>query len=463
MFRVIMVDDEPWALRGIRDIISWDEYGFTSVDTYQDPQAALETILKTEPDVVFTDVRMPGMTGLELIERCREAGSGAMFVIVSAYAEFEYAKKAMDIGAVSYILKPLEEDAIRALARKLQQMLRKKKESEMHYSVRSLVFRVLTTGSISGMDGALEKSGLFSSPCRIAFMAGKPGLDCDGCFQISSDLVMTILPGGRIPEYTAAVGVSGLCGGSAQISESIWQALVAYYTQRFYGCEGVLEYRSRGKNPGKLVEAIIQTVEKGDVLKVRSQLKLLEGFMREHKCMIHEVTFTYNELLQGLLSQMPQKEVQENLRRFGSCFQMYGVMHTVEALFQGIRVLADDCLQRTAEDTEPEDAAERAVRYIDKHYHETLTLEQISEKFNISLSHLCRQFKRITGTPFTEYVTKRRIDRACVLLRETQLPIAQIGEQVGYPDYFYFNKVFKKVQGISPSVYRRENQTSPQL
>jgi len=458
MFRAIMVDDEPWALRGIRNIIPWRDYGFRSVETYQDPQEAMDAILTTRPDVVFTDVRMPGMTGLELIERCREAGSSALFVIVSAYAEFEYAKKAMEIGAVSYVLKPLEEEPIRALAQKLRQQLNERLESELHYSVRSLVLRVLTTGAVTELDSALEKSGLFAPPCRVAFLSRKP--EEESCFQISSDLVMTVLPEDPVPELADAVGISGAC---TQVSEAVWEALVACYTQRFYGGTGVLVYRSCKDDPTKLVEAVIQSVDRGDALRVRSSLKLLENFLREHRCMLHEVTFIYNALLQGMLQHLPRTDLQEDLRRFDSCFQLYGVIRTADALFQSIRVLADDCLRRTSEAAEPEDAAERAVRYIDKHYHETMTLEQISEKFNISLSHLCRQFKRITGTPFTEYVTRKRIDRACVLLRETQLSIAQIGEQVGYPDYFYFNKVFKKVRGISPSVYRREKQIPPQL
>lgn len=452
-----MVDDEPWALRGVREIIQWEDYGFTSIDTYQNPQQALDAIIKTQPDVVFTDVRMPGMTGLELIERCREAGSAALFVIVSAYAEFEYAKKAMDIGAVSYILKPLEDTTVHELAKKLQNMLSSKKNSELVDSVRSLVLRVLTTGNASVLDATLERSGLFDKPCRIAFLAEKPRQVAGECFRIYSDLVMMILPE-KASLQDATAGISGVCYDSDQVPAAVWQALVAYYTQRFYGAKGVLEYRRSGKSPGKLLEGIIQSAEKGDVMKAQTNLNQLKTFLLEERILIHEVTFAYNELLKGMLSLIPQKDVQEELRRFGSCFQMYGVMHSVEVLFSGIRILVEDCLQRTSENVEPEDAAERAVRYVNKHYNETLTLEQISEQFNISLSHLCRQFKRITGSPFTEYVTRRRIDQACALLKGTQLPIAQIGEQVGYPDYFYFNKVFKKVQGVSPSVYRREGQ-----
>lgn len=452
-----MVDDEPWALRGVREIINWEEYGFTSIDTYQNPQQALEAIIKTQPDVVFTDVRMPGMTGLELIERCREAGSNALFVIVSAYAEFEYAKKAMDIGAVSYILKPLEDTTVLELAKKLQNMLSKKKNSELVDSVRSLVLRVLTTGNASVLDSTLERGGLFDEPCRIAFMAEKPAWVEGACFRIYSDLQMMVLPEDASIQ-DATVGISGVCFDSDQVPAAVWQALVAYYTQRFYGAKGVLEYRKSGKSPGKLLEGILHAVEKGDIAKAQTNLNQLKTFLLEERILIHEVTFAYNELLKGMLGMISQKELRDELRRFGSCFQMYGVMHSVEVLFSGIRILVEDCLQRTSEDVEPEDAAERAVRYVNKHYNETLTLEQISEQFNISLSHLCRQFKRITGSPFTEYVTRRRIEQACTLLKGTQLPIAQIGEQVGYPDYFYFNKVFKKVQGVSPSVYRREGQ-----
>ena len=96
------------------------------------------------------------------------------------------------------------------------------------------------------------------------------------------------------------------------------------------------------------------------------------------------------------------------------------------------------------------------VRYIDRHYTEELTLELLTEQFGVSLSYLCHCFKRETGQSFTKYLTQRRLTRACELLARSDLTVTEIGEQMGYTDYCYFTKVFKKHIGISPSKYRME-------
>lgn len=108
MYRVILIDDEPWALYALEHGIGWKEKGYSVVATAENGEDGLKLIEEWKPDVVFTDVRMDDMSGLELLREARERGIGAEFVIVSAYGEFSYAQEAIRYHSFDYIVKPVE-------------------------------------------------------------------------------------------------------------------------------------------------------------------------------------------------------------------------------------------------------------------------------------------------------------------------------------------------------------------
>lgn len=108
MYSVFLVDDEEWGLSALEASFRWEAYGFRVVQRLTRPQQALQAILLEKPDVVFADIRMPGMSGLELIDRARENGSECEFLIVSGYADFQYAQEAIGKGVREYILKPID-------------------------------------------------------------------------------------------------------------------------------------------------------------------------------------------------------------------------------------------------------------------------------------------------------------------------------------------------------------------
>lgn len=98
--------------------------------------------------------------------------------------------------------------------------------------------------------------------------------------------------------------------------------------------------------------------------------------------------------------------------------------------------------------------AARAVSFMEEHYSEDVTLEQLAALSGISLQHFCRLFRARTGMRPMEYLARKRIAAAKLLLWNTAEPIAAIGEQCGYPDPAYFGAVFRKYEGISPKEYR---------
>ncbi|WP_242855638.1 response regulator [Ruminiclostridium josui] len=111
MFKVLLVDDEPMALEALKIVADWKELGFTICGEGKNGDEALNKIKETKPDLVVTDIRMPGMDGLELIRNVKEnVNQDTIFIIVSGYDEFEYAKKAMQYGIRYYVLKPVFKD-----------------------------------------------------------------------------------------------------------------------------------------------------------------------------------------------------------------------------------------------------------------------------------------------------------------------------------------------------------------
>lgn len=130
LWKLVIVDDEPIILKGLVETYDWEGMGFSLAGTAENGEAALELIERVKPDLVLTDVRMKKMTGLELIERVRSFDEKVLFVVISAYRDFEYARKACEVGAFSYLLKPVEEEKLQEVVRDAKALCEKRKREQ---------------------------------------------------------------------------------------------------------------------------------------------------------------------------------------------------------------------------------------------------------------------------------------------------------------------------------------------
>ena len=108
MLKLLIADDEKTIRETIRSFINWEALDIEVVGTAKDGIEAYNMILDLYPDIVLTDIRMPGLSGLELIERMHKINKDMQFIILSGYNEFEYAKLAVKLGVKDYILKPVD-------------------------------------------------------------------------------------------------------------------------------------------------------------------------------------------------------------------------------------------------------------------------------------------------------------------------------------------------------------------
>ncbi len=119
MFSIVIIDDEDRIRRGLRVYLPWQEMGFEVIADAENGKAGLELIKKYNPDVILSDIRMPLMGGIELVEKLRKEGNQCKIVFLTAYTDYELMRKAIQLGVRDYVQKPVESNEIRAIFHRL--------------------------------------------------------------------------------------------------------------------------------------------------------------------------------------------------------------------------------------------------------------------------------------------------------------------------------------------------------
>lgn len=126
MFKVVIVDDEPIIVEGLSRVLHWDDYDCQLAGTAHNGREGLELIRKVHPDIIFTDIAMPGMDGLQMIAALRVEQPQAQITILTGYRDFDYAQTAIRLGVCRYLLKPSKlaelEEAVTTMTERLSQL-----------------------------------------------------------------------------------------------------------------------------------------------------------------------------------------------------------------------------------------------------------------------------------------------------------------------------------------------------
>ena len=120
MLKAIIADDEKWICQMIAKIIDWDEIGIELVGQAEDGLEAFNLIKTFRPDIVITDIRMPGMDGIDLVKKTREMQLKCHFIVISGFRQFEYAHNAIKYGVDDYLLKPIKKAELTSILKKIR-------------------------------------------------------------------------------------------------------------------------------------------------------------------------------------------------------------------------------------------------------------------------------------------------------------------------------------------------------
>lgn len=150
MYKVIIIDDEPWAREVIKSLGNWEKYKLDIVGEAVDGENGLELIKKTKPNIVITDMRMPAVDGPELLKTIAQQFPEIKIIVMSGYDDFQYMQQAIRSRAIEYLLKPIKEDELNSSLAKCVESLSKKtqlflntKQQEKYLAYRQLIYEYL--------------------------------------------------------------------------------------------------------------------------------------------------------------------------------------------------------------------------------------------------------------------------------------------------------------------------------
>ena len=159
MLKVLLVDDEPFIIQGLKVIIDWENEEFEIAGTASNGKEALQFLENENVDLVIADIRMPEMTGLELLETLRkEKKSDVYFVILSGYADFSYAQQAMQNDCTDYILKPVDKEMLLKVLNKV--LVLKNEKNQINEDNKKMKQAYLARHLISLIQGKYDEVNL---------------------------------------------------------------------------------------------------------------------------------------------------------------------------------------------------------------------------------------------------------------------------------------------------------------
>ncbi|NQJ69894.1 response regulator transcription factor [Streptococcus suis] len=421
-YKMLVVDDEYMILEGIKHLLPYQDYHVDIVFTAENAEEALDYVSKNAVDLVLTDVSMPEMTGLEMISQMKELVPDIHIIIMSGFQEFEYARKAISLGALDYLVKPINKQELASL---LQQLPSLKKDLDRDY--------------IKGfLDGTVEAQDFLAHSNKKWLVVNRQANERDDAraknilhqvyyFQLTDGHIEGSLYKEEItPETTIQEVVDKV--ERYVFYQSLSGDLQATTASLYKDMEPLL----RTGQLGKIIAVLPEIADK--LRESTPAVYLTKQFFNQ---IMSDVFYYFNEVdHQRLESFYLQVEASQELDQLLTCFKEY--------------------LKKFSEGSSYSPHVQEVVTIVNQQYAKELTLKDMSARLYLNTVYLGQLIKKETGHTFAELLNHQRIKVAQQLLLSSPLGIEEICFQVGYTNVGYFYKIFKRICGESPKNYRQK-------
>ncbi|WP_313999406.1 response regulator [uncultured Paenibacillus sp.] len=494
MLKIVLVDDEERIRLGLAKLISQAGKDYQVTAVYSGANELLDDLDSMEADLLITDIKMPNMSGLELVGKLQKLRPKLRIAVLSGFDDFSFARQALRLGVEDYLLKPVDTGELGRLLLKVMQELERESlggEIRQEDQLRLLLFNDPDNLPRQLQEDAcrvLEQTHLFQDHFAvfavhgsssdllrdIRFAAGvwqrewtaEPLSDREVAVIVTigehdhartvSELGQTLLH--RLPSsFRGRVGAGEVHRMPIRLREAYRQAVAAVQKAWYADGKRLLELYGRLPKEGYRRNAAQSLValdrEAGEAL-------LLQDFTR--------VSISVRHWLDDFVQQRPPwPELRNGCGTVIAYLRSHspagvdsaeldpGQYPDKESFVESFMTAVDLMILSIRDEKQESRVIDTVKSYIHKHYAEEIELNTLAEEVFLTPSYLSKLFRTETGKTITDYMIAVRMERAKALLREQQgWKTYEVGEKVGYSDPAYFNKVFKRVVGCTPKEFR---------
>ena len=406
--KIVVVDDDKIIRLGLTKIIRRLFEQHEVISDFQNGLVALEYLRENKVDLVITDIKMPIMTGCELIDTAiNELDNPPMFIVLSGYDEFTYVRDTMKSGAFNYLLKPIKKDELKKVIEEVEIKIKenKKQDKLLSKSIEVLkrdFFKHILFSNIEGnykTDKSLLENMQLNENYRYKMTIIQRDKNSDK--TIVSSFIKDILENNKGLEYL-----------SFYFEDNIY---IVFYLE--CNDESLMN---------KLTEDIISKVDifienDNNVFVIESTDKVWQ---------LREQSRLFRKLKNNICSEVKVKKYILNLSEESS------------------NSIYDDNEKTNVT------AIKLAKQYIINNFNKNITLKEVADEVFLSQNYLSELFKKEMGEGFYDFLSRYRIQVAKDLLLTTNLRVYEVAQNVGYNDSITFGRAFKKLTGATPNSFR---------
>ncbi|WP_019635822.1 response regulator [Paenibacillus fonticola] len=511
MYSIFLVDDEELELEMMRDYIRWEEMGIYVAGTAVNGRDAVEKIEVIQPDIVLTDVQMPIMNGIDLAKQINARYDWIQLVFLTGHDAFDYVKSALNVGAVGYLLKPLDLSEIITVIEKVKQRCEEVRMKNRSIQVtKSNIFKqlmheqneerlgnlvssfcklarhkevqryVLTLISIDMKSGAGNHPSMEEGMARlqsfmeqffmekkleatlVPYKEGEISVFMDAAQQLGhyawEDMIQAVRDSLQL---TITVAVSEQDDDLFHTRDMFERAKNILAEQFYVGSGGIIYAKHVQRQFGseqappfakkQWLEAINQLELEDAVQQLRDYFANLIALRTGKKHICDWAIEIIDDLLEHIHEPLPEGYKKAELyHTIYNCHTVHDIeAFIVDAVKQATKLLSERFLDKNAK------LVHQVRTYIDQAYHQPITINSLSDQVYLSPNYLRSIFKDKTGMTIHDYLTKIRLDKAKALLVDGSLKVQDIAQMVGYESTSYFISLFLKSQGVTPNEYRK--------
>lgn len=509
--KVLLVDDDKYVIESLSMGINWENIGFTDVYLSYDIEKAKEILETEDIDIMLCDIEMPMGSGLDLLAWVRERELQIQNIFLTSYADFEYAKKALELDSFDYFLKPIDfaklEEILRKAIIKCMEGKRERTYSRLgqYWMENQQDMKEVFWEKILDMQDPDEedvtqlfvKYGFTCETNKKYQLLLAVFLEKSNRFTMEDTLkklefqgmVLETIQKLEEKKYLLLVRCEEKEGGVTKkscedfihtyyfektcfyIGEKISLVEISYQKEKLLllASESVLEWNNavycknyEAKNLDYIspdfsrFELFIKNSCKQEALEEAS--KLLDG-LKSRRWLRKKILELFRfDILQIMFAVLREKRIKANKLLDGNEEKVL-YDNSLNSMI-GMREYLDCCINKTIDYCKfikkTKSVVERIQEYISDNLEEDITRNSLGEMLYLHPNSVVRLFKQETGMTLGQYLLEQRMEQAKEMLLETSLPVNVISVKTGYTNFSYFTKVFKDVTNMTPNEYRKE-------